>query len=552
MALIGTAFSAMLLALTAVNAGPLWRDEANTFNMAHMPSFQDMWDNSPFESFPLLWPLLLRGFNMLGMAGSDAGVRLLGLGVGLLFLASLWLCLRWIGGRSPILSIALLGSLPAFIFIVGANRAYGLASGLLVLSFGLIWRVVELPARSRVFWAGLACVLFAQCVYYDSIFLCAMLAGGAVVALQQHRWRTLWALAGIGAVSGVSLVIYLPVINRVSAYGPMIQSPFFNSSALRDGLGDALAARSSGEPDGAHGPLVWFWAVLLLIGLIDALVRQRTRAGETQSLEAVATNGITARSDLALFCVVSMILGSAGYFIFLLKLQFFLEPWYYIESLILCAIALDGILSAGWPALRPWGSLRIGFMVVVMALSARPAWEEAHTRRSNVDLVAAFLDQHAAAGDFIVVEETWTGITFNRYYHGQAHWVTVPPIDSHEVHRNDLIMEEMKHPEVMIPVLRQITKTLRSGNSVWLVGNLPLNRPQELPAKPIPPPPLPQNMPTKWWSGSYLYWWNLQVATHLFNYPAPEQTQKIPAPGPVSALEDVSVIQFSGYKPDAK
>ena len=41
-ALIGTAFSAMLLVLTAMNAGPLSRDETNTFNLAHMPSLQDI------------------------------------------------------------------------------------------------------------------------------------------------------------------------------------------------------------------------------------------------------------------------------------------------------------------------------------------------------------------------------------------------------------------------------------------------------------------------------------------------------------------------------
>ncbi len=40
-ALIGTAFSAMLLVLTAMNAGPLWRDEINTLNMAQMPSLKD-------------------------------------------------------------------------------------------------------------------------------------------------------------------------------------------------------------------------------------------------------------------------------------------------------------------------------------------------------------------------------------------------------------------------------------------------------------------------------------------------------------------------------
>ncbi len=74
-------------------------------------------------------------------------IRVLGLCVGLSFLASLWLCSRWMGGRAPILSVALLGSLPAFVFIVGANRAYGLASCLLVLSFGMIWRMVESPVE---------------------------------------------------------------------------------------------------------------------------------------------------------------------------------------------------------------------------------------------------------------------------------------------------------------------------------------------------------------------------------------------------------------------
>ena len=63
-ALIGSAFSAMLLVLTAMHAGPLWRDETNTFNLAHMPSLRDIWHNLQFDSFPLLWPLLVRGCGM--------------------------------------------------------------------------------------------------------------------------------------------------------------------------------------------------------------------------------------------------------------------------------------------------------------------------------------------------------------------------------------------------------------------------------------------------------------------------------------------------------
>jgi hypothetical protein len=546
-ALIGTAFSAMLLVLTAMNAGPLWRDETNTFNLAHMPSLRDIWRNLPFESCPLLWPLLVRGCGMLGLTDGDMGIRILGLGIGLFFLTSLWLCQRWIGGRTPILSIALLGGLPAFIFIVGANRAYGLAGCLLVLSFGKIWRVLESPTKSRILSAGFICLLFAQCIYYDVIFIGAMLAGGGLVAIRRQQWKILWTMAGIGLVAGVSLFIYLPIIHR--EYLSFIASPFFDAATLWNGLGDALAARSSANPHGVNGPQIWIWIGLLLAGIIVAVIMQRTRVRQTPKPEVASKCANPERSDLALFCLTSVVLGIIGYIGFLLKLQFFMQPWYYVEILILCAISLDGILSASWPALRPWGLVRIGFLMVMMILNAGPAWAEAHTRRSNLDVVAAFLSHNASAGDLIVVQETWEGITFNRYYRGQAQWLSVPPIDSHEVHRMDLVMAEMNQPEAMTPVLRAISNTLTSGHRVWLVGSIPIARSQDAPPGPTPLPPRPPEMPTGWWLGSYLYWWNQQVTTLMLDHAEQEKTETIAAPGPVNHFEDVSVVRFTGYKP---
>ena len=205
---------------------------------------------------------------------------------------------------------------------------------------------------------------------------------------------------------------------------------------------------------------------------------QRARGRQVQNQEDAAAITARVRTDLALFCVVSMLFGIVGYFTFLLKLQYFMQTWYYIEILSLCAISFDGILGANWLMLRPWGLLRIGFMVVMLTWVARSAWEEAHTRRSNVDLIAAVLGKNASEGDLIVVNGAWEGITFDRYYRGQAHWVAVPPIDSHKVHRTDLVLEKMNQPDPMDPVLHEITRTLRSSNSVWFVGNLDV-----LPAK---------------------------------------------------------------------
>jgi hypothetical protein len=540
-ALAGTAFSAMLLVLTAMYAGPLWRDETNTLNVAQMPSLKEFWNNLPFESFPPLWPLLLRGYGFLGMADSDAGIRVLGLYVGFFFLALLWLCSRWIGGRAPIVSIALLGSLPAFVFIVGSNRAYGLASGLLVLSFGMIWRMVELPSRSRVLLAGLACILFAHCVYYDVVFLGAMLSGAAMVVIRRRQWKTLGVLAGIGAVSGASMAIYLPIIRRGSVYVPMNQYPSFNFLTLWNKLGAALTARSSAHPDGPHGPEIWLWVVLLLGGSAVALVMQRARERQVPNREAAAAIAARNRTDLALFCVVSMLLGTVGYCAFLLRLNYLTQTWYYFEMLCLCAISLDGLLGANWPTLRPWGLLRIGFMVVMMTWSARSAWEEAHTRRSNMDLIAGVLGQQASAGDLIVVESAWEGITFDRYYHGRANWVTVPPIDSHKVHRNDLVTERLNQRDPMAPVLREITDTLRGSNGVWIVGNMQLMHPNQ---------PPPSGLPIKRWL-TYLNYWSAQVTVQLQDHALQQQVLEISADGPVSHLEDLPVRRFSGYRPNA-
>ena len=532
-----------------MHAGPLWRDETSTFNLAHMASLRDVWHNLQFDSYPLLWPLMVRACGTLGLTDSDMAMRILGLGIGLFFLTSLWLCLRWIGGRPPILSIALLGGLPAFIFVVGANRPYGLAGCLLVLSFCNIWRVLKSPTKSRILSAGLICLLFVQCVYYDIIFLGAMLAAAALVAIRRQQWKILWAMAGIGLAAGASLFVYLPITHQGSEFLSFWSSPFFEAATLWVGLGNALASRSSGDADAPNGPQIWIWIGLLFAGIMVAVIMQRRPIRQTTNAKVDLRSAKPERSDLALFCVTSLLLGTIGYTGFLLKVQYFMQPWHYVQILILWAVSLDGILNATWPALRPWGLLRIGFLLVMVMLKAGPAWAEAHTRRSNLDLVAAFLSQNASARDLIVVQDVWEGITFSRYYHGQTQWLSVPPIDSHDLYRIDLVMAEMNQPEAMSPVLTAISNTLTTGHQVWLVGSSSIERSPEAPPGPIPLPPLPSEMPTRWWGGSYSYWWNQQLATFLLDHAEKGSAETIAAPGPVSHFEDVSVMRFTGYKP---
>src|ERR1051326_4689776 len=78
-AIVATGFIATVLVLITFNAGPLWRDEVNSINVAEMPSLKQLWSNLRFESFPALWLMLLRGWSFLGLAENDLSIRFLGL-----------------------------------------------------------------------------------------------------------------------------------------------------------------------------------------------------------------------------------------------------------------------------------------------------------------------------------------------------------------------------------------------------------------------------------------------------------------------------------------
>ncbi|HWX19868.1 MAG TPA: hypothetical protein VN578_08175 [Candidatus Binatia bacterium] len=544
--LAATGLVAGVLALKALNAGPLWRDETNSINVAQMPSLSEFWDSMRCESFPALWLLLLRGWSALGLAESDSGIRVLGLVVGLLFLGCLWLYSRWIHGRAPILSVALLGSLPAFVNIAGANRAYGLAMCLLVLNFGMLWRYLESPTRSRAVLAALASLLFVHTVYYDEIFLCAMLAGACGVVLRRRQWRTLGTLVGIGLAAGSSTMIYWPNLRRAAHYVPMIQVPFTLPDLWKK-LSQAVAAQSSAHSPGPSASGIWIWMILLLAGTAAAVLVQfgpgRSATERTTSLGG--DTGDAARADLALFSGVSMLGGVTGYFFFLLKLHYPTEPWYYLGLLTLLAISLDGVLGAAWPVWRPCGMLRTGFLVLMIGSTSGAVWEEAHTRQSNVDLVAAALQKNAQEGDLIVVQGAWEGITFDRYYRGRTRWVTLPPINSHKVHRNDLVWEKLNQPEPIAPVLTELSDTLRGGKRVWVVGQVGDANRNRTPS-PLPPPP---NLPTKWYLGPYSQYWCAQVISQLVVSAGPAQFVPVPVERPVNFQENLPLLRFPGYQP---
>ena len=66
-----------------LHAGALWRDEVNSVDLSTSPQISDIWHNLQYDSFPMLWHLLLRYWIRSGIGASDRGIRLLGLLAGL-------------------------------------------------------------------------------------------------------------------------------------------------------------------------------------------------------------------------------------------------------------------------------------------------------------------------------------------------------------------------------------------------------------------------------------------------------------------------------------
>jgi hypothetical protein len=111
-------------------------------------------------------------------------------------------------------------------------------------------------------------------------------------------------------------------------------------------------------------------------------------------------------------------------------------------------------------------------------------------RQSNVDQIAAYLEENARGDDLIVVSPWFLGISFQRYYEGNTPWETVPPLEDHTIHRYDLLSQRMMDPRALDPLLGAIERTLRSGGRVWMAGEIrrwrPRDRRRELPPAPHP------------------------------------------------------------------
>jgi hypothetical protein len=250
------------------------------------------------------------------------------------------------------------------------------------------------------------------------------------------------------------------------------------------------------------------------------------------------------QSDLLLFCGIALVVGVAGHFCFLKILSYATHPWYYLAPMAVVAMFLDLTFDAVQPT--AWArAARLALALTIAVCSVPLTWAQVHTRQTNVDLIAAELGRVAHRDDLIVVNPWYNGISFERYYHGAAAWMTIPPMDFHKFHRFDLLLAPLAladQEEPIRPLLGKIHQTLQAGHRVWMVGSLGASKPVE------PPLTLPLRKDTRRFElEAHSLAWSMKVVVQLRLWARQLHEVRVESNQPVNRLENLSLMVFDGW-----
>lgn len=352
-------------------------------------------------------------------------------------------------------------------------RAYGPGTLMIILACGLLWRALQSPTPRRVALAAAGAILAVQTLFQNAVLLFAVCTACIIVAVRRSLWRRALMVSGIGLTAALTLLPYIGTAGRLHQWNMLVKTPLTYERIwveLTAMLGSA----------GSFMTAVWF--ALTVAALAAAAVAQARRLSPGLS---------DYKRDLALFAGSALVLGAVSYCVFLKFLSYNTSPWYYIAPAAFSALAIDAALSVFMEAPLVKAA-RLAAMVLVAAFSIQASWNSAQGRQTSVDLIAAHLQANASVDDLIVINSWELGITFDRYYRGATQWLTIPPLDSHKLHRYDSVKALMSEREPIKPVIEAMGRTLRSGRRVWIVGGLPLLPPGQAPQI-LPPPPLPDS-----------------------------------------------------------
>jgi hypothetical protein len=511
-------------------AGPLWRDEVNTLATVKMPSLPEMWASLMYSRPPLLPYIVIRAWSdVVHFASTDISWRVLGALTGIGIVAALWLSGWLLRFQIPLLSLALFALNPNVIQWGDSPRGYGLGALMILVFYGLIWKVVESPTPLWISTATLFAVASVHSVFHDAPLVFAICAAGFLVCWRQGLRRRGLLILGIGAAAALTILPYLHLIESYQSINVVVALP----SASLSGIAGRVAAGLTSGAD-SH-PWAWFVGMAAaILAAMNLVFRSRNRDSE-------------GRGDLALFASVVLLVGTGAYLLFLKEAQLTTFAWHCIPLYAAAALSIDALIELETTTIAR-KTARLAMTLAVAGVLIPAAWKQAPTRMSNVDQIAATLQQKAAPGDLVVVNPWYIGYTFQNYYHGKAPWMTVPPMEpvlTSGLLRLDLVRQEMMTEEPLRPVYEAMQRTLQAGNTIWWVGDLSGPPPGQLPPT-LPPAP---NGPRGWLLEPYQETWAVQLGHFITSHIMDAQRVTVETNQPVSPYEKTMVQYFRGWHP---
>ena len=505
------------------HAGGFWRDEVNLINVASRPSLGQM----SLDSFPVGMPLLVKSWTGLGLAQSDANLRLLGIFIGLAAIASLWIASFAVCRAPPLISLTLFALNSNVIIFGDSVRSYGLGALLIVLTGAAACAVLKRPCWSRTALLAVIAVLSVQALFHNAILVGAICLGAMTVCARRRNCLAAVRIAVAGIAAAVSLLPYLP--HLFSGHDAM--------AVLR--VGSSWTDVTTGLMVAVGSPVrpfacVWASLAVAVIAIAAATGFQKSpNAGQSIS-----------NAEIRLFAGTTSLAAIAGLLGFLWLTGLPEEPWYFISLMVLLATGFDAVFATLPDKMK--NAILTGAAITFL-ISLPIDWHQMNFRFTNVDTLATDVTAEASPDDYVVITPWFYGITFAHYYQGATPWTTVPPMADHSTHRYDLLREQMLTTNAIQPILGKITATLRNGHRVWflypakVMANLRegVSKPQIL-----PPPPLPR---IGWSPDPYVAMWTSQVVFLLVNNG--REIRIVDAKQSESSItEDMDLLVINGWR----
>jgi hypothetical protein len=393
----------------------------------------------------------------------------------------------------------------------------------IVLAFASLGAALRRPGPARAVLAMAFAILSVQSLYTCAPLLAGVCAAGAVSGLASRSFSRALLSASVGVAAALSLLPYTPALAAARSW----------IALMRAQVGAAQAWSAFREA--AAGDL-WLWIVLGLTALILATRRAARPSGAASVGEDSAGDRAT-----ALYAGTALAAGTAAFLLGAFASRLAIRPWYFLPWMALAAACMDALAAPLFsrPGARNLAALALALLTALHLVAAQPALR---MRQTNLDLIAAKLRESAAPGDLVVVYPWFLGPTFHRYDAGPARWITNPPLADTRIHRFDLVAQAMRSPEAVDSTLSEISRTLRSGGTVWLAGGLPRKRPGALPARASLPPEQSQD------ASAYNDLWGNLVAEAVREHATDIAPVPVPADDPVNPSEYELLFRLRGWR----